>query len=71
MAHVLDQVPVSRITDEARQVRFGHTLLAVVAGLLYTLGWVAAKTFGAVWFALAWTATAVKIGWKDARNGPS
>jgi hypothetical protein len=68
MAHVLERVPVSRITEDAKQVRFGHTVLALVAGLLYGLGWLTAKAFGLVWFALAWAGTAVKIGWVDARG---
>lgn len=68
MAHVLDRVPVSRITDEAKQVRFGRTLLALIAGLLYALGWITAKAFGVVWLAVVWAGVAVKIGWVDARN---
>jgi hypothetical protein len=68
MAHVLEQVPVSRITREAREVRFGRTVLAVIAGLLYGIGWMTAKLFSVVWFAVAWAGTAVKIGWVDARG---
>jgi len=68
MAHVLDQVPVGRITEEARGVRFGYTLLAVIAGLLYGLGWLTAKAFGLLWFAVAWAGVAIKLGWTDARN---
>lgn len=66
---VLDRVPVDRITDQARQVHPVRTLLTVLAGLLYGLGWVVAKTFMALWFAGAWCAVAVKVGWVDARNG--
>lgn len=69
MAHVLDRVPVSRITDEARQVRFGYTVLTVIAGLLYALGWLIAKAFTGAWFVAAWLGTAVKVGWTDARAG--
>ncbi|MFI6681890.1 hypothetical protein [Kribbella sp. NPDC050470] len=69
MAHVLDQVPVGRITKEAREVRFSRTVLAVIAGVLYGIGWLTAKLFGLVWFAVAWAGTAVKIGWTDARGG--
>lgn len=68
MANVLDQVPVGRITEEARRVRFGHTVLAVVAGVLYGLGWLAAKAFGVLWLTVAWAGVAVKIGWVDARG---
>lgn len=69
MAHLLEQVPVGRITDEAKQVRFWHTILTVIAGLLYGLGWLVAKAFAGLWFVLAWTGTAVKVGWTDARAG--
>lgn len=68
MVHMLDRVPVDRITIEARQVHPGRTLLLALAGLLYALGWVTAKTFGLLWFAAVWTATAVKVGWMDART---
>lgn len=72
MAHLLEQVPVGRITEEARQVRFGYTVLTVLAGLLYGIGWLIGKTFTGLWFVLAWIGTAVKVGWKDARNrGPA
>lgn len=72
MAHLLEQVPVGRITEEAKQVRFGYTVLTILAGLLYALGWIVAKAFTGVWFVLAWVGTAVKVGWKDARtNGPA
>lgn len=72
MAHLLEQVPVGRITEEARQVRFGVTVLTVIAGLLYALGWIVAKAFTGAWFVLAWLGTAMKVGWKDARgNGPA
>jgi len=72
MTQLLDHVPVGRITDEARNVRFWVTVLTVVAGLLYGLGWLVAKAFTGLWFVLAWIGTAVKVGWKDARgNGPA
>jgi hypothetical protein len=69
MSDVLDRVPVDRITVEARQVRFGVTLLRIVAGVLYGIGWLTAKAFGAVWLAVAWACVAVKLGWTDARGG--
>jgi hypothetical protein len=64
---VLDRVPVDRITVEARQVEIGRTLLTVVAGLLFAVGWLAAKAVGVIWLALAWSATAVRLGWSEAR----
>lgn len=78
----LDRIPVDRITAEAREVDFVRTLLAVLGGLLYGLGWLAAKAFmlavwllgrvfGALWLAAAWAGTAVKLGWADARRQPA
>lgn len=69
MAHVLERVPVGRITEQAKQVKFHLTLLAVVAGVLYGIGWLVAKAFTVVWFVIAWCGVAVKIGWVDARKG--
>ncbi len=69
MSDVLDRVPVDRITVEARQVRFDVTLLRVIAGVLYGVGWVTAKAFGIAWFTVAWVCVAVKLGWTDARMG--
>lgn len=65
---VLEQIPIQRITDEARQVHFGRTVLTVIAGLLFGLGWLASKTLGGLWLALAWSATAVRLGWVEARS---
>jgi hypothetical protein len=64
---VLRRVPVEQITREAREARFWRTVLLVLAGVLFGLGWLAFKTFAVVWLAMAWTATAVKLGWKAAR----
>lgn len=65
---LLERVPLDRITTEAKQVRPGRTFLLAVAGLLYAVGWVTAKAFGLMWLAAAWTGTAVKVGWSDARK---
>ena len=64
---VLDRVPVDRITVEARQVEIGRTLLTLLAGLFFVLGWLAAKLVNVVWFAVAWSWTAAKVGWKEGR----
>lgn len=63
MTAVLDRVPVQRISTEARQVRFGRTVLTVIAALFYVVGWLVAKA----WLAVAWCATAVRVGWQEAR----
>lgn len=65
--HVLDRAPVERITAEARQVQFFRTLLTLIAGILYGIGWLAGKVLGALWLAVVWSFTAVKVGWVEAR----
>lgn len=67
MTALLDRVPVDQISEQAREVRFSRTLLTVIAGILFGLGWVVAKAFGLAWLALAWSATAVKVGWQEGR----
>ncbi|HEU4542211.1 MAG TPA: hypothetical protein VFR23_13870 [Jiangellaceae bacterium] len=68
MSTLLDRVPLERITTEAREVHVGRTLATLIAGLLYLVGWVAARVFAVVWFGVAWSATAVKVGWEEARK---
>jgi hypothetical protein len=65
---VLTRVPTAQITREARQIHFWRTVLTLLAGLFFGLGWLAARGFGFAWFALAWTATAVKVGWVEGRK---
>lgn len=67
---VLDRVPVDRITEQARQARPGRTLLTLIAGALFGLGWLAAKAFAVIWLASTWSWTAVGVGWQAA-HGPS
>jgi hypothetical protein len=64
---VLDRVPVERITAEARQIELGRAVLTLLAGLFYVVGWLAAKLVNVVWFAFAWSWTAIKVGWKEGR----
>ena len=56
--NVLGRVPTDRITREARDIRFWRTVLALVAAVLFGVGWLA----------VAWTATAVKVGWQEGRK---
>lgn len=65
---VLDRVPLDRITAEARTISFARTLLTLIAGILFGLGWVAAKTVKGVWFVAAWTFAAVRAGWREAKG---
>lgn len=63
IVEAVHRVPVARISDEARQVRFWRTVLTVLAGVLWLVGWSLSK----VWLAVAWCCVAVKVGWNDAR----
>ncbi|WP_406168895.1 hypothetical protein [Streptomyces sp. NBC_00996] len=69
MAVWADRVPVEEISERARQVKFWRTCLTVLAGLLFGLGWLAAKAFAVLWLAVVWSATAVKVGWQEGRRG--
>ena len=68
------RIPLGRITAHARAATFGRTILTVIAGLLYGIGWLVAKGLGGLWFVVAWMGAAVMVGWNDARgndNGPT
>lgn len=67
---VLDRVPVDEITAQAREVKPARTALTLVAGVLFGVGWVAAKAFEVLWLAVTWSWTAVRVGWESA-HGPS
>lgn len=67
MTAVLDRVPLDRISADAREVQFGRTLLTILAGIFYGIGWLAAKAVGLLWRAMAWVGVAVKVGWMEAR----
>jgi hypothetical protein len=66
----------ARISAEARQVQVGKTLLALLAGVLYGIGWLAGwvvtllgVVFSALGRGLVWIGVAVKLGFNDARAG--
>lgn len=67
---VLTRVPVEQINRQARDIHFWRTVLTLLAGMLFAAGWVTARSFGVAWLALAWTATAVKVGWQAGRPVP-
>lgn len=64
----VQRVPVDRINEQAKQVRFWRTVATVLAGLLWGLGWLAAKVCAVAWLALTWAAVAVRVGWTDGRQ---
>lgn len=75
------QIRLDAINIKARQVRFGRTVLTVIAAVLWAVGYVSHKgiggtLYGAGWFAgkvvwpaLVWVGLAVQVGWVDARGG--
>jgi len=68
MSVITDRVPVGEISRQAREVRFGATVLAAVTGVLFGAGWLVAKGFALGWLAFAWSATAVRLGWQNAHG---
>jgi len=67
---VLTHVPMERINRQAREVHFWRTVATLLAGLLFAVGWLVAKGFTVLWLGVAWTATAVKVGWQAGRPVP-
>lgn len=68
---LIERVPVDRINKQAKDVRFWRTVALALAGLLWGLGWILAKSFAVIWLGLVWAAAAVKVGWADARQAPA
>jgi hypothetical protein len=66
---VLERVPLDRIEQRARQARPGRAVLAVIAAVLFGLGWLAYKTVAVALFAVAWCGAAVIEGWQSAKAG--
>jgi hypothetical protein len=67
---VLDRVPLDRINTEARDVEIGRAVLTVLAGVLFAVGWLAAKTVGLLVLAVAWSVAAVRVGWSVGWESP-
>jgi len=65
-----ERVPLDAITEQARQVRPGRTLLTVIAAVLFGAGWVTARVFAVAWLSAMWCGVAVREGWR-ASHGPS
>jgi len=63
-----ERIPLDRISERARAARPGRTALAVVAGLLFGLGWLAFKACAVAWLAVAWCGSAVIEDWQASRQ---
>lgn len=64
---VLDRVPVERISERAREFRFGRFVASLIALPFMLAGWTAAKTVPLVWFGCKWLGAAAELGWKSAQ----
>ena len=69
MTSITERLPLDRIEQRARDARPGRTVLAIIALVLFGLGWLAYKTCALAWLALAWCIAAVTEGWQSARAG--
>lgn len=61
-------VTLDEVRAEARQIdpaAAGRVLLTILAGLLYALAWVPARTVRLVWAASVWSFAAMRLGWRD------
>lgn len=65
-AGVLERVPVERINRQAADVKTGHALLSLIAGLFFAVGWLG----GRIVPLLMWCGFAVREGFRAA-HGPS
>lgn len=63
MVSPLQAVPLERVRAEARELHPGRTLLTLLVGLFWALGWLAGKTVTGLVFCWA----AVKVGYQEAR----
>lgn len=66
----VQRVPVDRISEKAQELRFWRTVGTLLAGLLWALGWLAARGCALVWRGIAWAAAAAAVGWTDAGRPP-
>ena len=64
-------VDLAVINTEAKQVQFSRFVLTLLAGVLYGIGWTVRKLFVVLWLAIAWSWTALKLGWQEAAPKPN
>ncbi len=62
---------VDRIREESAQANPVEAFLTAVTLPLFLVGWVAAKVAWVTWAVVAWSATAVLVGWREGRRGGS
>lgn len=69
---LLDGVRVDQITQQAREITPGRTVLSWIAAVLFAVGWITYKVFAVLWLAGAWTFVAARQGYRAAKvsRGP-
>lgn len=74
LAHTGDMTSIADL-GQAREVRPGRAALAVVAAVIFALGWVTVRAprvavwlSGVTWLALAWLAVLVREAWREGRK---
>ena len=65
---VLQGVPVARIGARAARIEFAPTALALIAGLLWLIGFLVGKLARGLWLIVAYVAASVMTGWDDAQG---
>lgn len=71
MTTLTERVPLERIGRRAHAARPGRTVLAVIALVLFGLGWLACRACAVAWLAVAWSGSAVIEGWQASRQAES
>lgn len=66
---MLERIDLDRVTVEAHQIDIGRTLLTVVVGFFWLLGFVVGKVSIAVVAGITFSVAAMRIGWQDAHKG--
>ncbi len=61
---VLTHVPVEKISARAARIDMGRSMLAVIGGLLYLVGYLPSRAVRA----LAWMGSAIVVGWVEGRT---
>lgn len=67
MTAFMERVDYEDVTARAREVSFIETVARLLALTLFTMGWVIAKMFTVIWFAMVWAALSFGEGWTAAR----
>jgi hypothetical protein len=60
------EIPLAEISARAREVRFRRSLVMLFVGIFFAIGW----TAGRIWYGAAFSATAVRIGYRQGAMKP-